>query len=69
MSAKLIKLQSLFGEGTELDVAAMLIREPRLATADIKLIARRLLEMRVCLLHPYAASLNPSKACTPLLLL
>ena len=53
MSAKLMKLQSLFGEDAELDVAAMLIKEPRLAVTDIRLIARRLLEMRVDLLcHP-----------------
>jgi len=53
VSAKLMKLQSLFGETAELDVAAMLIKEPRLAITDIKLIARRLLEMRVSLLKSY----------------
>ncbi|CAL5220562.1 g2599 [Coccomyxa viridis] len=47
VSAKLLKLQSLFGEDAELDVAAMLIKEPRLAATDIRVIARRLLEMRL----------------------
>ena len=36
VSAKLMKLQSLFGEDAELDVAAMLIKEPRLAATDIR---------------------------------
>ncbi len=52
VSAKLLKLQSLFGEDAELDVAAMLIKEPRLAATDIRVIARRLLEMRVSFLVP-----------------
>ena len=56
VSAKLMKLQSLFGEHAELDVAAMLIKEPRLAVTDIHLIARRLLEMRVSSLEPCTVS-------------
>lgn len=47
VSARLLQLQSLFGEDSGVDVAAMLIREPQLAGADMKVIARRLLEMRV----------------------
>lgn len=52
VSAKLVKLQSLFGEDAELDVAAMLIKEPRLASTDIRLVARRLLDMRVSFTQP-----------------
>ena len=66
VSARLVQLQSLFGEDSGVDVAAMLIREPQLAAADMKLIARRLLEMRVC--HqsfsaqsaPWQANASPS---------
>ncbi|CAK0783527.1 hypothetical protein CVIRNUC_006726 [Coccomyxa viridis] len=47
VSARLLQLQSLFGEDSGVDVAAMLIREPQLAGADMKVIARRLLEMRL----------------------
>ena len=47
-----MKLQSLFGEDAQLDVAAMLIKEPRIASTDIGLIARRLLDMRVSLTQP-----------------
>ena len=48
VSARLLQLQSLFGEDSGVDVAAVLIREPQLAAADMKVISRRLLEMRVC---------------------
>ena len=66
MSAKLAKLQSLFGEEAELDVAAMLVREPRLAVADIKLVARRLLEMRVTLLPPVRSFWSVCRLARPL---
>ena len=61
VSAKLLKLQSLFGEDAELDVAAMLIKEPRLAATDIRVIARRLLEMRVSFLAPCTISLSNTR--------
>ncbi|KAK9904745.1 hypothetical protein WJX75_001725 [Coccomyxa subellipsoidea] len=47
VSARLLKLQSLFGDNIAVDIASMLIREPRLVTAEISHIARRLLEMRL----------------------
>ncbi|CAL8464357.1 g3892 [Coccomyxa elongata] len=47
VSARVLKLQSLFGDDSSVDIAAMLIREPRLISAEISLIARRLLEIRL----------------------
>ena len=58
VSARLLQLQSLFGEDSGVDVAAMLIREPQLAAADMKVIARRLLEMRVCH-QPFFQTVSP----------
>ena len=47
VSARLLKLQEVFGDGSGVDVAAMLIAEPRLLTTDMSLVVQRVLQMRV----------------------